>query len=135
MGSRNETNPSLWVGTTREAPRFHELHSDIDTDVVASLDLGARNVTRHPRSPRLAHVARALKRRGERLNLLPSPAYQLLRRAYFRLNSGNLSESLDPALRRHVQDIYQESNEITARTLAAHGYRDLPAWLAPGRSE
>ncbi|MDQ3642084.1 MAG: FAD-dependent oxidoreductase [Actinomycetota bacterium] len=34
MGSRNETNPSLWVGTTREAPRFHELHSDIDTDVV-----------------------------------------------------------------------------------------------------
>jgi len=34
MGSRNETNPSLWVGTTREAPRFHELHSDLDTDVV-----------------------------------------------------------------------------------------------------
>jgi glycine/D-amino acid oxidase-like deaminating enzyme len=34
MGSRNETNPSLWVGTTPDAPHFHELHSDIDTEVV-----------------------------------------------------------------------------------------------------
>ncbi len=34
MGSRNETNPSLWVGTTREAPQFHELHGDLETDVV-----------------------------------------------------------------------------------------------------
>ena len=34
MGSRHETNPSLWVGTTREAPQFHELHGDLETDVV-----------------------------------------------------------------------------------------------------
>jgi len=33
MGSLQETNPSLWVGTT-EATRFHEQHGDIDTDVV-----------------------------------------------------------------------------------------------------
>jgi glycine/D-amino acid oxidase-like deaminating enzyme len=33
MGSLNETNPSLWVGTS-EVTRFHELHGDLTTDVV-----------------------------------------------------------------------------------------------------
>jgi glycine/D-amino acid oxidase-like deaminating enzyme/nitrite reductase/ring-hydroxylating ferredoxin subunit len=33
MGSLNERNPSLWVGTT-PGTRFHELHGDITTDVV-----------------------------------------------------------------------------------------------------
>ena len=33
MGSLNETNPSLWVGTS-EATRFHELHGDLWADVV-----------------------------------------------------------------------------------------------------
>ena len=33
MGTLREANPSLWVGTT-EPTRFHELHSDTDTDVV-----------------------------------------------------------------------------------------------------
>src|SRR5436309_11695573 len=34
MGSLHETNPSLWVGTTRDPPRFHELHGDATADVV-----------------------------------------------------------------------------------------------------
>ncbi len=33
MGTLREANPSLWVGTT-EATRFHELHSDLQADVV-----------------------------------------------------------------------------------------------------
>jgi len=33
MGSLQETNPSLWVGTT-ESTRFHEQHGDTETDVV-----------------------------------------------------------------------------------------------------
>ena len=33
MGSLNETNPSLWVGTS-EVTRFHELHGDLTADVV-----------------------------------------------------------------------------------------------------
>jgi hypothetical protein len=101
----------------------------IDTDVVASLDLGARNVTRHPRSTRLAKAAYSLKRRGDRLNLLPPAARERLRRAYVQLNAGEMAERLDPAVRRHVEDIYQDSNRATARLLAAHGYSDLPAWL------
>jgi glycine/D-amino acid oxidase-like deaminating enzyme/nitrite reductase/ring-hydroxylating ferredoxin subunit len=35
MGSLNETNPSLWVGTS-EVTRFHELHGDLTTDVVVA---------------------------------------------------------------------------------------------------
>ncbi len=33
MGSLEEANPSLWVGTT-EATRFHELHGDLEADVL-----------------------------------------------------------------------------------------------------
>ena len=33
MGTLNETNPSLWVGTS-EVTRFHELHGDMTADVV-----------------------------------------------------------------------------------------------------
>ena len=105
---------------------------EIDTEVVASLDVGARNVTRHPRSARLAHAARRLKRRGDSLHLLPRGAYGRLRRAYFRLNSGELSEQLEPELRRHVEDLYRESNRATAALLARHGYEHLPPWLRIG---
>ena len=35
MGSLNEANPSLWVGTS-EVTRFHELHGDLTTDVVVA---------------------------------------------------------------------------------------------------
>lgn len=35
MGSLNETNPSLWVGTS-EVTRFHELHGDLTADVVVA---------------------------------------------------------------------------------------------------
>jgi glycine/D-amino acid oxidase-like deaminating enzyme/nitrite reductase/ring-hydroxylating ferredoxin subunit len=35
MGSLNETNPSLWVGTS-EVTHFHELHGDLTTDVVVA---------------------------------------------------------------------------------------------------
>jgi hypothetical protein len=102
---------------------------ELDTGVVPSLDLDARNVTRHPRSRRLAATARALKRRGERLHLLPPAVQDGLRRSYVRLNSGEQSEEFDPELRRHVADVYRESNTRTARLLADHGYSDLPGWL------
>lgn len=105
---------------------------DVDPAAAASLDLGARNVTRHPRSTRLASTARRLKRRGEALNLLPSAAYPRLREAYFRLNSGRLEERFEPDLRRRVEEIYRESNRRTAEILAAHGYEDVPAWLRVG---
>jgi hypothetical protein len=104
----------------------------IDTAPVAGLDLGARNITRHPRSPRIAHAARRLKRRTQVLDLLPSTAYPRLRAAYFRLNSGRLSEQFEPEQRRRVEDIYRESNRATAELLSAHGYEELPAWLRVG---
>jgi hypothetical protein len=97
--------------------------------VVASLDLEARNVTRHPRSTRLASTVYSLKRGGDRLHLLPTALRERLRGAYVRLNSGELSERLDPAVRRHVEDVYRDSNLATARILTAHGYSNLPAWL------
>jgi hypothetical protein len=105
---------------------------DIDTGVVPTLDVDARNVTRHPRSTTLAHAARTLKRRAERRGLLPAAAYRRMRSVYFRVNSGEMSEGFDPAMRRRVEDIYRESNQATAEILAAHGYAELPDWLRVG---
>jgi hypothetical protein len=104
----------------------------IDTDVVSTLDLGARNVTTPPRSRRLAKAARSLKRRGEQLHLLPAAAQPRLRSAYARFNAGELTERMDPEMRRHVEDVYRESTKLTADLLTARGYRDLPAWLRAG---
>jgi hypothetical protein len=95
---------------------------------VESLDLEPRKVTQHPRSTRLAAAARLVKRRSERL--LPPPVQHRLHRAYLRVNSGGeLAEEFDPALRRHVQGIYRESNRATAEMLRARGYEELPEWL------
>lgn len=105
----------------------------IDTGVVASFDLGARNVTAHPRSTRLARAANVARRTGRRLGFPPPALRARLRRAYLRVNSGGqLAERFEPELRRRVEDIYRESNEATAKLLTAHGYTDLPAWLNPG---
>jgi hypothetical protein len=101
---------------------------EIDPGVVASLDVDPRKVTQHPRSTRLAAVARAVKRRTD--HLVPAAAQRRLKRAYAQVNGGGeLTERFDPALRRHVEDLYRESNRLTAQLLAARGYTDLPEWL------
>ena len=101
---------------------------EIDPEIPA-IDLDARNVTAHARSPRVASIVYALKRAGDRLRILPQPVREGLRRAYLRLNIGSLPERLDPAMRDRVDAIYRSSNADTARALAAHGYRELPSWL------
>ena len=100
----------------------------IDPEVASALDVGPRKVTEHPRSTLLAAAARSVKRRSGRL--LPPTAQRRLQRAYLQLNGGGrLTEQFDPALRRHVEDLYRESNRSTARMLAERGYGDLPEWL------
>jgi hypothetical protein len=105
----------------------------IDPGMAASLDVDPRKVTEHPRSTLLAAAARTLKRRSAAV--LSPAAQDRLHRAYLRMNSGGrLEEQFDPALRRHVEDLYQESNRVTAKLLTAHGYRDLPEWLTVSSS-
>lgn len=107
----------------------------IDADVVAGFDVGARNVTYHPRSARLAQVANAARRVGHRWNIPPRGLRRRLRNAYVRLNSGGRpTERFEPELRRRVEDLYQQSNQRTAELLTRHGYRELPAWLQVGRA-
>jgi hypothetical protein len=102
----------------------------LDDGVVSDLDLEPRKVTRHPRSTRLAQAARTVKRRAERLGVLPPTARRRLRRVYSHVNAGGeLTERFDPTLREHVDDLYRESNRVTAQMLTDRGYRDLPEWL------
>lgn len=101
----------------------------IDAGYVSRLDMGARNVTVHARNPKAASIVYKLKRAGDRLRILPPAVRSPLRRAYLRMNSGSVPERLDAATRRRVDAIYAASSRATAEALAAHGYRELPAWL------
>jgi len=105
----------------------------LDTSVLPTMDFGARNVTKHPRNPKVARAVFTMKRHADRMHLLPPRLREQFRRGYVRMNAGSLSERLDPAARSHSEDIYRSSTVATARMLAEHGYRDLPSWLTAGR--
>jgi hypothetical protein len=102
---------------------------DLDDSTVTALDLAPRNPTQHPRSIRAARIAYSIKRSGDRLRLLPPRVREPMRRVYGRVNAGRAPERMAPDVRRHVEDLYRDSNRATARALLARGYRNLPAWL------
>jgi hypothetical protein len=105
----------------------------IDPAPVTTLDLTTRNVTNHPRSVPMATAVFAAKRLGDRLGILPAAVRRPLRSAYARLNSGILRERMDPALRRHVDELYAPSNRQVADALLAQGRTHLPQWLHEAR--
>ncbi|WP_148572946.1 sulfotransferase family protein [Nocardioides caldifontis] len=101
----------------------------IDDAVVRRLDLQPRNTTQHPRSTRAAHLAYSVKRAAERRGLLPPRLKSSLRGVYQKANAGAPPEAMSDEVRRHVEELYRSSNEVTAQALLAHGYADLPTWL------
>jgi hypothetical protein len=36
---------------------------------------------------------------------------------------------MGPEVRRRLEQVYADSNQVTRAALGAHGYRDLPGWL------
>lgn len=104
---------------------------DIDDTVVDALDLVPRNRTRHPRSTRAAKLVYSTKRAVEHRGRLPRWVRDPVRRAYQRANRGPAPGGMSPDVRRHVEELYRESNARTAEALRRHGYDDLPGWLKP----
>lgn len=102
---------------------------ELDAEAVSAMDLGARNVTKHARSPRAARTVYTLKRRVDRANVLPPELRERFRRGYLRLNAGALSERPHPRTLQRAEAMYRDSTAATARMLLAHGYRGLPSWL------
>jgi len=101
----------------------------IDAAAVDTLDLQPQNRTQHPRSIRAARLAYSVKRFVDRRQLLPGSVRDRVRRAYQRANAGSPPEGMSSDVRGHVEELYRESNELTARALTAHGYDALPPWL------
>lgn len=95
---------------------------------VDHFDLAARNVTVHPRSLGLRRLAdRANAALGPAIGAA-TPVGRLARRAYARLNTGSLRETLDDADRRAVEDFYRPTLPPLARLLDEHGVVERPAW-------
>jgi hypothetical protein len=105
---------------------------EIDDEIVTSLDLTPRNRTQHPRSIRFARLAYTIKRSAERRQRLPRFVRDPVRRAYHRANAGRAPSGMAEDTRRHVQELYADSNRETARALREHGYDSLPSWLDAG---
>ena len=106
----------------------------IDDTVVSGLDLAPRNRTNHPRSVRAARVAYSVKRSAERLGVLSPRLRATATRLYQRTNRGAPPEQMSAELRRHVDELYRDSNATTASALRDHGYHRLPPWLATAGS-
>lgn len=102
---------------------------DIEELAEDQLQLEPRNVTVRAKSPRAAALAYRLKRAGDNLGILPRPLRERMRRAYLRVNTGTPLDSLDPAMRERVDEIYRVSNRTTAAALRSHGADRLPPWL------
>jgi hypothetical protein len=105
--------------------RWLEIH---DT-VAASFDYATRNKTAHPRSELVSKAVFGVKERSDRW-LKPHPTVRAaLRKAYTRLNSGQLEEQLQPSTRLRVKEMYRESNLALISILRPRGYDRLPGWL------
>lgn len=111
MGSLHEANPSLWVGTT-EAPRFHELHGDMEADV-AVVGAGIAGLT----------AAALLKRDGRRVVVIEAgpvaagvSAYTTAKLTVLHgLVYDQLSQAFGPQGAKH----YAEANLVGMATVAA----------------
>jgi hypothetical protein len=108
---------------------------DVDQSVSARLDLGERNVTAQPRSV-------AVRRWAHRVNSLVAPVLgsrpgwkQRLQRAYARVNTSDVTLTMDPADRERVREFYQPSVGALSALLRERGFHSLPQWLddAPHR--
>jgi hypothetical protein len=101
----------------------------IDGSVTSSFSLAVQNKTIDPRSLTVARAAFGAKRYLRRI-LEPVPRVrEALRGVYLRLNAGASAESMQPATREHLLDLYRGSNRTVADQLRSRGY-ELPPWLA-----
>jgi hypothetical protein len=101
----------------------------VDHEIADSFDYGVRNKTAHAKSIAFSRKARSLKRAGDRVLRRYPPLAETLRKAYVRINTGQLEEKLTEDTRRRLEERFRESNAAVARLLRSRGYESLPAWL------
>jgi Sulfotransferase domain len=100
----------------------------IDESPTSSFAYTVQNRTIHPRSLSAARAVFAAKRRLSPTLARAPKVRGALRKVYLRLNEGALSESMQPATRAQLVDLYSESNRVVADQLRGRGYM-LPPWL------
>jgi hypothetical protein len=106
---------------------------EIDTEPASRFDYSVENRTVQYRRRSLQRIALAVNSRGEVLFRRRPRLKRLLRRLYYRVNSGPSDPSFPGETRRYLQDLYAPSNRALAAELARRGYGSLPAWLREPR--
>lgn len=105
--------------------------ADVSTGPVESIDVSAINRTARFRSPLLRVAQLQLRRRGAGLRGRAPALYAAAAKGYRALNATSRGiPKLEDETRDELADFYRDSSQRTARSLRAHGYDDLPAWLA-----
>lgn len=101
------------------------------TEPLTGFDFGVRNRTAQPRSLALRGLAFRFGRATRPLLDRHPELARALKSSYRRLNTGTLGEEMTPADRARVAEFYRPTFAPLRELLLAHGYADLPAWLAP----
>jgi hypothetical protein len=101
----------------------------IDTAVCADFRYAIENKTVQYKNKQLQRAALSVNRRSERFFAEHAGLKRVLRGAYYRVNSENAPERLDPADRERLAEFYAPHNARFAVLLADAGTVDVPAWL------
>lgn len=134
-----------WSDRPQDAIREISRWLGLDENVAMALDYAVANKGIDYRSRGIAKAARAMYdpavrmflRRPRLRRLLPAMTY--LRRVHTVLNAHHQprhpEEVVAADTRRHLDDLYRESNRQLAEVLVRRGYRDLPPWLSSALPE
>jgi hypothetical protein len=101
----------------------------IDDSCVTSFNYSVENRSAPYRNRLLQRVALAAN--SERLLRNRRRLKAPLRRVYQAINARSGEERMPPAIRLHLQELFQEPNARLAALLSERGYMNLPAWLQP----
>lgn len=106
---------------------------DIDATPAAQFDYTPRNRGAIDRSSALRGAADAVNRRAALLLRRAPRVKTLATRAYRTFNTVELSERMQPATRRRLEELYREPNAQLAELLRSRGVTELAPWLDPAQ--
>lgn len=107
----------LWLGIDHES-------------YLRTLDLSVENKGMFYKNRGLQRIALQINWYGETFWRRHPALKRTLRRIYYAINGTKHEERMSPETRAYLESLFAPKNAALAAKLRAHGYEDLPAWLA-----
>jgi len=106
---------------------------DLDRAACADFTYAVENRTVQYKNKRLQKAALSLNRRSEKFFAAHPAVKSALRSAYYRVNSDQTKDRMDPSVRARLTEFYAPHNERLATLLAGAGMSNSPEWVSSFR--